>query len=103
MPVTSVEILQKDGSKSKLQFWTQQFPTGIFVGVRKCDDDWNPVGEPAETTDPREESAYHKELRQAAHEKGQFVAQFSTNPEWNPGYKEPEDGNQDAVQSDLPG
>jgi hypothetical protein len=102
MPVTSLEILQSDGSAKRLQFITEQHETGLFVGVRQCDEDWNPFGEPAETVDHRLEEVYHKELRAAAKEKNQFVAQYSTNPEWNPGYIPQEDGNQDTLQSNLP-
>lgn len=97
MSITSVEIPQQDGSKKRLQFYTEQHPTRLFVGVRQCDQEWIPFGEPAETTDPRSEETYHKELRKAAVEKGQFVAQYSTNPEWNPGYTPPEDGDQSTL------
>lgn len=97
MAVTSVTVPWKDGTKRNLQFITQQFPTGLFVGVQICNEDWKPFGEPAETTDIRSEEEYHKSLRAEAHAKGQFVAQYSTNPEWHPGYVEPKEEEDAAV------
>lgn len=84
MPVTSIRIPQEDGSFRNLQFYTTDVPEGTFVGVRLCNDEWIPSGDPAETLDERSEEEYHTALRAAAHEKGQFVSQYSTDPEWNP-------------------
>lgn len=96
MALTSIEMNWKDGSVRRLQFYTEQHETGLYVAVQICNENWKPVGEAAETTDTREESVYHKELRETATEKGEFVAQYSTNPEWNPGYVS-ETKNEDAV------
>lgn len=96
MALTSIEMNWKDGTTRRLQFYTEQHDTGLYVAVQICNEDWKPLGDPAQTTDIREESVYHKELRAAASESKQFVAQYSTNPEWNPGYV-PETENEDAV------
>lgn len=88
MPVTSIEIKDKQGISRKLQFITEQYETGLYVAVYTCDKDWIPRGTPSQTTDVRTEEVYHRELREKAFETGDLVPQYCTNPEWTPGYIE---------------
>jgi len=90
MPLTSIK-LDWNGTERRLQFITEQHETGLYVAVQACNEEWKPVTPPTETTDVRTEEVYHRELRLEASKQGNFVPQYSTNPEWNPGYIEAQD------------
>jgi len=91
MPVTSIETTwAKDGSKRRMQFVTYPIVNNdkilTHVLVYSCDENWVSLDDPAQTFDDREEEVYHRELRKVAHEKGELVKQYTTDPEWNPDY-----------------
>lgn len=89
MPCTAIKIEKNDGTVFRLKFLTIGNPTHTDVDVYRCNDDFIPIGEPESGMDERDEETYHKELRIKASEKGQFVPEQSTDPNWNPGYVEP--------------
>ena len=88
MPATALKIL-KDGVEQRLIIMTVSTPTGVDVDISLADENFMPTGTLSIGVDSRREDDYHKELRIAAKEKGQLMSEYSTNPEWNPGYKEP--------------
>lgn len=96
MPVTSIQMEDKHGVVRRLQFITEQHPTGLYVGVYACNEEWVPQGPPSQTTDERPEEVYHKQLRAQADSNGHLVREYTTDPDWNPEYK-PESDNQDAL------
>lgn len=96
MATTAIEITREDGP-NRLLFMTAQTEAGIDVDVSLADGDFMPLGKTSLGMSPKhsDEESYHRSLREQAHEKGQFVPEYSTNPEWNPGYVEP---SEDPVQ-----
>jgi hypothetical protein len=84
MALTSLEM-EQNGKMHRLQFMTEQHPTGLYVAVQSCTDKWIPIGPPSETTDIRDEETYHRELRIDSVKHGTYVPQYSTDPQWNPG------------------
>lgn len=70
-----IEAPAKDGNDTKLF---------LDVEVHLCDEEFIPQGRTSKTVQDRSEEEYHKDLRKQAAEKGHFVAEESTNPEWNP-------------------
>jgi hypothetical protein len=89
MPVTSIETTWKDGSKRKMQFVTYPLNEKVIqISVYSCDANWVSLDDPATTFDERDEETFHRELRKAADAKGELVRQYSTDPEWTPGYEE---------------
>jgi len=83
MPVTALKIV--DGEKvTRMKVITVQEENHTAVDTFICDEEFIPTGNPMMTNDPRDEVTYHKELRQASKEKGHFIEEESTNPEWNP-------------------
>ena len=103
MALTSLKITWKD-TEQYLQFMTEQFPTGLYVKVQTCNEKWIPVGEASETTDDREEEFFHRALRMESVARGTYVPQYSTNPEWNPGYSGSDDDqneNDHAFPGDM--
>lgn len=89
MATTAIEITRPDGA-NRLLFMTAQTEAGLDVDVSLADGDFMPLGKTSLGISPKhvDEESYHRELRQQAHEKGQFVPDYSTNPEWNPGASE---------------
>ena len=59
------------------------------VDVYLADDSFMPMGQGSISAVKMTEEVYHKDLRRLASEQGHFVKDFSTNPEWNPGYLPP--------------
>lgn len=87
MPVTSIETTWKDGSKRKMQFVTIPVSEKLIqVSVYSCDTNWVSLDDPAVTWDERNEETYHRQLREQADAKGELVRQYTTDPEWTPGY-----------------
>jgi hypothetical protein len=72
---TYIEAPAKDGSGTKVF---------LDVEVYVCDEEFVPQGRTSKTVQDRSEEDYHKDLRAQAAEKGHFVPEESTNPEWNP-------------------
>lgn len=60
----------------------------ITIDLRICDENFIPSGVSSYSVYDGSEEDYHKTLRIEAHEKGHFIPEESTNPEWNPDYKE---------------
>lgn len=102
MATTSLTVKSETGEDINVTFITAETAENVIVvQVYKTDDDFNPVGTASISVAqfPSEEE-YHKQLREEAGKRGQFVADYSTNPEWNPGYVEPENNNHE-FQGDL--
>ena len=90
MPATSLWI--SDDKDIKMMFITQSFEENQFtVNIYRCDDDFIPKGEPVTRDLSGSEEEYHRSLRKDSNSKGHFISGHSTNPEWNPGYVNPED------------
>lgn len=86
MPATSVWI-SNDKTDQRMMFITQVYnETGFTVNIYRCDEDFIPRGEPVTRELTGNEVDYHKSLRKASAERGQYVPGHSTNPEWNPDY-----------------
>lgn len=102
MATTSLKITAEDGTEKRLVFLTTQSLDNIInVNIYKADEEFNPIGMASHgIAEFTSEEEYHKDLRKQSHEKGHFVPDYSTNPEWNPGYVEPEDDDY-AFQGDL--
>ena len=92
MATTALEITRED-KVTRLLFMTVDNGDGIIhVDIFLADDEFMPVGTPSlGVSEHPNEEAYHKSLREQAHERDQFRPEFSTNPEWSPGYVEPEE------------
>lgn len=93
MPLTSIKTRDhKKGTDIYIQFFTipKQEGDGIVVRPSICNEDWKPIAEVEPFLLSEEEEDYHRRLREASVEKGEFVQAYSTNPEWTPGYVEPE-------------
>lgn len=92
MPATSIETTWKDGSKRKMQFVTYPLNEKLIqVNVYSCDQNWVSLDDPAITFDERDEETFHRQLREQADAKGELVRQYTTDPEWTPGYEPTED------------
>lgn len=83
MATTALKI---DGKN--LLFMTVQVPgAGVDVDIFTADEEFMAFGTPSLGTSVLKEEEYHKDLRRQSVEKGHFVPEYSTNPEWNPGWK----------------
>jgi|APGre2960657404_1045060.scaffolds.fasta_scaffold28243_3 hypothetical protein len=100
---TTALIFKTDNKIQKLLFMTVDKGNGVIdVDIFTADDDFLPVGTPSVgVSEHASDEAYHKSLRHFASENNQFVAEFSTHPEWNPDYVEPINSDYDQVQGDL--
>lgn len=99
MATTALLIKNEDGTQERVLFMTCPTPNGVDVDLFLADENFLPMGTPSLGVDTKKEDEYHKLLRKQASEKGQFVEEHSTNPEWNPNYK-PED-HVPTIQGDL--
>lgn len=82
---------KKDGQEHVLIIMTvPRQEGGLDIDILLGNEDYEPTGTPSLGFDPRTEEEYHKELRKQASERNEYVSEFSTNPEWNPDYVEPE-------------
>ena len=98
MATTSIKTKKEDGEEVILMFMTApKKDGGIDVDVFLANAENEPVGTPSIGYDLRTEEDYHKDLRRMALEKNEFIPDHSTNHEWNPGYVEPEEPEQDAA------
>jgi len=102
MATTSLKIKTEDGTENRLMFLTTQSLEDIInVTIYRATEDFTPTGVASHgIAEFTSEEEYHKDLRRQAHDKGQFVPDYSTNPDWNPGYVEPQDDDH-AFQGDL--
>ena len=90
MPATSIMIMN-DEAYHRLMFITQQSDEeGFTVSIYRCNEEFLPMGEPVTKDLMGKEMDYHISLRKDSSQKGHFISDYSTNPEWNPGYVEPE-------------
>jgi hypothetical protein len=89
MATTALRILDK-GQEKRLLFMTVASPTGVDVDLYMANEEFVPEGKSSLGTSEMDEERYHRELRQQASAKGQFVPEFSTNEEWNPQPEEEE-------------
>lgn len=87
MATTALKILNR-GVESRMLFMTAPTPTGVDVDVYSADENYLPFGSTSLGVDPRDEATYHIELRKQAIEHNHFVPDYSSNPEWTPGYVE---------------
>lgn len=75
-----------------LLFMTVQVPNaGVDVDVFQADEEFTAYGTVSISSSHMNEEEYHKKLRAEASEKGHFVKEYSTNPEWNPDWKAEEE------------
>jgi hypothetical protein len=79
MPQTCLRIRDKN-----IVFITQQQEKALYIALYSADEEFKPMGPPQESIHEDPEETWHKNLRRDASEKGHYVPQFSTNPEWNP-------------------
>ncbi len=66
----------------------------VYVELFPADENYRPVlGVQPERTliEDKTEEQVHRDIREGAIEKGQFVPEYSTNPEVTPGYTEPKE------------
>ena len=82
MPVTALKI-NKEGIAHRLKFITQPQEKYTELLVYACDENFQPIGQPEHNASELAEEHYHRDLRKASKEKGHFVPEESTNPEWN--------------------
>ena len=102
MPVTGINTKDKEGQPLRLQFMTLQLPDGMQLDIYRCNEDWIPQGKPESTFEKdTSEIEYHKALRTEAMKENQFYKAASSNPEWTPGYKEEDDGDENMDQGQL--
>lgn len=90
MATTALKIV-KNEQEQRLLFMTvsRQDGRGLDVDIFKADNEFMPEGTPSlGVSEIVDEAEYHKALRANALQEGHFVPEFSTNPEWNPGYVE---------------
>lgn len=97
MATTALKIV-KDEVEQRLLFCTVQKEKGVDVDVFLADEDFLPMGRTSLSVSEMDEPEYHIKLRKEASEKGHFVSEYSTDPEWNPGYKPEEHGE---LSSDM--
>ena len=83
MATTALQITNTEGVVTKTKFMTVDRDFYVDVDIYKCNDQFIPIGEPSMGVNERTEEVYHKELRQEAKKRGQYVPEESTNPEWD--------------------
>ena len=88
MGTTALKITN-DGVEKRLLFMTVPTEHGVDVDLYEANEEFMPIGKASIGASDKHEIEYHVELRKEASKKGQFVPEFSTNPEYNPGYVEP--------------
>jgi hypothetical protein len=99
MAVTTIKT-KREQEEVILMFMTvpkRDGQTGIDIDIFLADKDFEPYGKPSFGIDMRNEEEYHKELRKQASERGEFIAEASTNPEWNPNYIDLQEPEQDGT------
>lgn len=86
---TALEIKKEDGVIERLLFMTvPRLTGGVDVDLFLGDEEFLPIGTPSLGFSEINEVEYHISLRKQAKEKGQFVPDFSTDPELNPDFND---------------
>ena len=88
MPTTAILIKGKDEKETRLKFMTLFRDGFLDIEVHLCDEEFIPFGNTSRSMDKITDEEYHKKLRKEASDKGHFVPEESTNPEWNPEKKQ---------------
>lgn len=111
MPCTALRVHDPEKGAVHVKFMTNMVEapategdsTKLFLNIEVylCDENFIPQGTTSKTIMDRDEEDYHRDLRKQAHEKGHFVPEESTDPEWNPNYVKPEEDNNE-FQCDMP-
>ena len=99
MSCTALKLESKDGLIRRLKFMTVSNPGHIDLDIFNCNEEFIPIGEPVEGYHEMDEETYHKKLRKDASEKGQFVPEESTDHNWNPGYIEYTEEDEDQTKT----
>lgn len=86
MPVTTLEIPQNEQVVRMMFITTPVSDTETRIDIYTCNEEFMPTGQPLNRIITMNEYDYHIKMREEAREKGHFRPDFSTNPEWNPGY-----------------
>lgn len=84
MAVTALKITDEEGEKKVLFMTVPRKEKGVDVDIFVANEEFEATGTPSMGICQMNEEIYHVNLRKEAAEKGQFVPEFSTNPEWNP-------------------
>lgn len=94
MPCTALRVHDPEKGTVHVKFMTNMIEapakegdtTKLFLNIEVylCDEDFIPQGTTSKTLMDRDEEEYHRDLRKQAHEKGHYVPEESTDPEWNP-------------------
>ena len=84
MATTAIKIENPDGTITRAKFMTVSQGIHCDVDVYQCNEQFIPIGEPGIGVSPMDEPEYHIKLRKEADEKGQFVREESTDPQYNP-------------------
>ena len=75
-----------------LLFMTVQVPNaGVDIDLFQADEEFVAFGGASLGTSELKEEEYHRKLRIEATERGHFVEEYLTNPEWNPDWKAEEE------------
>ncbi len=102
MATTAIKT-KKDGKEINLLFMTVSREDGVLdIDIFLGDEQFMPHGTPSLGIDHREEEAYHRALREEASTRGDYMPEFSTNPEWNEGYVAPEENKQLNIDPSEP-
>ncbi len=101
MPVTALKI-----GEVKIKFMTtptqyvqkeDEYKDFTKVEVCVCNEEFIPIGTPSVSIHEDPESKFHADLRLESSKYNHFIPEESTNPEWNPGYKEEENGSESTL------
>lgn len=87
MPVTALKV-PRDQGVIRTKVVTTATEHGLLVELYNCDSEWREVGNPERYGETVPEDQYHKALRMDASIAGHYIPEESTDPEWNPNYKE---------------
>jgi hypothetical protein len=93
---TTALVIIEEGIEKRILFMTVPTEKGVDVDLFLADENFIPVGTPSLGVDDKFEEDYHRQLRAISSDKGHFVAEYSTNPEWNPDYK-PEENETESI------
>jgi len=89
MACTGLKFPKQEGNgTNRMKVITEVNGKVLVISYYACDKDFIPFGKAEITMSEKAEEKFHKELRDQANEKGHFIRNESTNPEWNPDYIE---------------
>lgn len=84
MAVTALKVTDENGTEQRMLFMTVQKESGVDVDIILADENFEPYGNSSLGVSKLNEEEYHTQLRKESSEKGHFVPDFSSHPEWNP-------------------